>query len=77
MLNHFSHVQFFVTPWTVASQALLSIGFSRQEYWSGLLCPPPGDPPDPGIEPMSLRSPALAHGSLPLAPPRKPKTIYI
>ena len=77
VLNHFSHVQFFVTPWTVACQALLSMGFSRQEYWSGLLCPPPEDPPNPGIAPMSLTSPALAGGSLPLAPPGKPKIIYI
>ena len=46
-----------VTPWTVACQAPLSMGFSRQEYWSGL--PPPGDLPDPGIQPNSLRSPAL------------------
>ena len=50
------------TLWTVAHQASLSIGFSRQEYWSGLLCPPPGDPPDPGMEPVSLMSPALAGG---------------
>ena len=41
MLSHFSHVQLFVTPWTAAHQAPLSMGFSRQEYWSGLLCPPP------------------------------------
>ena len=46
-----SHVQLFATPWTVAYQALLSMGFSREEYWNGLLCPPPGDRPDPGIEP--------------------------
>ena len=45
---------------TVAHQALLSMGFSRQEFWSGLLCPPPGDLPDPGIEPTSLMSPTLA-----------------
>ena len=45
---------------TVAHQAPLSMGFSRQEYWSGLLCPPPGDLPNPGIEPVSLMSPALA-----------------
>ena len=51
MLSHFSHVQFFVTRLTVACQAPLSMGFSRQEYWSGLPCPPPGDLPDPGIEP--------------------------
>ena len=49
-----------VTPWTVARQAPLSMGFSRQEYWSGLPCPPPGDLPNPGIEPVSLTSPALA-----------------
>ena len=60
MLSQFSHVRFFVTPWTIAHQALLSMGFSRQEYWSGLLCRPPGDLPDPGIEPESHMSPALA-----------------
>ena len=43
-------------------QAPLSVGFSRQEYWSGLPCPPPGDLPDPGIEPMSLMLPAMAGG---------------
>ena len=59
-LSYFSHVQLFVTLWTVAHQAYLSIRFSRQEDWSGLLCPPPGDLPDPGIEPASLISPALA-----------------
>ena len=52
----FSRVQLFVTPWTVALQDPLSMGFSRQEYWSGLPCPPPGDLPDPGIEPESLMS---------------------
>ena len=46
-----SHVQLFVTPWTVAYQASPSMGFSRQEYWSGLTFPSPGDLPDPGIEP--------------------------
>ena len=50
MLSHFNHVQFFVAPRTVAHQAPLSMGFSRQEYWSGLPCPPPGDLPYPGIE---------------------------
>ena len=49
-----------VTLWTVACQAPLSMGFCRQEYWSGLPCPPPGDLPNPRIEPMSLMSPALA-----------------
>ena len=60
------------TPWTVAHQAPLSTGFSRQEYWSGLPCPSPGNLPDPGIEPASFTSPALAEGSLPLAPHGKP-----
>ena len=57
-----SHVRLFVIPWMVARQAPLSMGFSRQEYWSGLSFPPPGDHPDPGIEPSSLESPALAGG---------------
>ena len=55
-----SRVQFFVTSWTVASQAPLSMGFSRQEYWNGLPFLPPGDLPDPGIKPMSPESPAGA-----------------
>ena len=58
-------VQFFVILWTVALQALLSLEFSRQEYWSGLPFPFPGDLPGPGIKPMSLMSPALQVGSLP------------
>ena len=57
-----SHVQLFAIPWNIARQAPLSMGFSRQEYWSGLPCPPPGDPPNPGTEPSSLMSPALAGG---------------
>jgi len=60
VLSHFSHVRLCKTPRTVACQAPLSMGFSRQEYWSGLPCPPPGDHPDPDIEPKSLTSPALA-----------------
>ena len=72
MLSRFSHVQLFATLWTVALQAPLFMGFSRQECWSGLPCPPPGDLPDPGIELTSLRSPALQAGSLPLVPPGKP-----
>ena len=60
MLSQFSHVQLFVTLWTAACQAPLSRGFSRQEYWSGLLCPPSGDLLDPGIKPMSSMSLALA-----------------
>ena len=62
-LSRFSRVQLSVTSWTQASlsyQASLSMGFSRQEYWSGLPCPPPGDLPDTGTEPVSLTSPALA-----------------
>ena len=59
VLSHFSRIQFFVTLWTVAYQSPLSMGFSRQEYWSGLPCFPPGDLPDPGIEPAYLKSPAL------------------
>ena len=55
-------LSFFVTPWTVARQAPLSMGFPRQEYWSGLPFPPPGDLANPGIEPVSVLSPALADG---------------
>ena len=55
-----SHVRLFAIPWTVVYQASLSMGFSRQEYWNGLPLPSPGDLPDPGIEPSSLMSPALA-----------------
>ena len=62
VLSHFSHVRLFAALWTVACQDPLSMGFSRQEYWSGLPCAPPEDLPDPGIEPMSLMSPALAGG---------------
>ena len=62
MLSRFSCVQLFVTLWTVACQAPLSMVFSRQEHWSGLPCPPPGDLPDPGIEPVSLMSLALTGG---------------
>ena len=62
VLSHFSHVQLFVTLWTIAHQAPLSMGFSRQEYWSGLPCPSPGDLPNPEIEHLSLMSPALAGG---------------
>ena len=59
-----SRVQLFAIPWTIACQAPLSTGFSRQEYWSGLSWPPPGDLPNPGIKPASLMSPALAGGFL-------------
>ena len=60
--NRFNCVQFFATPWTVACWAPLSLGFSRQRYWSGLPFPHPGDLPDPGIEPVSLMSPVLSGG---------------
>ena len=60
MLSHISCVQLSVTPWTVACQAPLPMEFSRQEYWSGLPFPSPGDLPNSGIEPVSLTSPALA-----------------
>ena len=65
------------TRWTVACQAPLSMGFSRHEYWSGLLCPAPRDLPDPGIESESLMSPAWQLGSLPLAPPGKPHVLRL
>ena len=60
MLSHFNHVRLYATLWRVACQAPLSMGFSRQEYWSGLPCPLPGDPPHPGIKPTSLMSASLA-----------------
>ena len=69
-----SCVQLSVTPWTAALQAPLSMGFPRQEYWSGLPCPPPGDLPNTGIE---LRSPALQANSLPTEPPEKPKSTIL
>ena len=72
MLCGFSCVQLFVTPWTVAHQAPLSMGFSRQEYWSGLPCPRPGDFLTQGLNPRLL---SLLHwqvGSLLLVPPGKP-----
>ena len=60
----------FLTPWTLAHQAPLSTGFSRQEYWNGLPCPPPGDHPNPGIKPWF---PTLQTDPLPSEPPGKPK----
>ena len=78
MLSHFSCIRLCATPWTVACQPPLSMGFSRQEYWSGLPCPLPGDLssqgsndlPNPEIEP---RSPTLQADSLPVDPQGKPK----
>ena len=64
-----SHIRLFAIPWTVAHQARLSMRFSRQEYWSGLPFPSPGDLPDPGIKP---RSPALQADALTSEPPGKP-----
>ena len=65
-----SYVRLFVIPWTVALQAPLSMIFSRQKYWSGLPCPPPGDLPNPGIKTTSLTSNLhWQAGSLPLGPP--------
>ena len=75
MLSHFIGVQLFATLWTVAHQAPLSMGFPRQEYWSGLLFPLPGYLPDPGIEPVSLMTPALAGGFFITSALGKP-TIY-
>ena len=60
-----------MTPWTAAHQASLSVGFPRQEYWSGLPFPSPGDLPEQGIEPMSLASPALAGKFFTTEPPGK------
>ena len=68
MLSHFSHVRLLVTLRTIACQAPLSMGFSRQEYWSGLSCPPPGSLPDPGIESGSS---VLQADSLQCEPPGK------
>ena len=70
----FSRVRLFATPWTVARLAPLSMGFSRQEYWCGLPCPPPGDLPDPGIEP---KSPTLQADSIPSEPPGKSKNTEV
>ena len=68
-MSSLSHVRLFVTSWTVADQAPPSMGFSRQEYWSGLPFPFPGDLPGPGIKPGS---PALQADALPSKPPGKP-----
>ena len=62
MFKSLSRVQLFAAPWTIIHQAPLSMGFPRPEYWSGLPFPSPGDLPDPGIEPVSLVSAALAGG---------------
>ena len=78
MLSCFSCVQLFATLWTVAHQAPLSMGFSSQEYWSGLPYPPPGDFPNSGIEPTSPTAPALQVDFFTTEPPGKPTyTIFI
>ena len=77
LLSHFSCVRPFATPWTVARPAPLSMGFSRQEYWSGLPFPPSGDLSDPGIEPVSPVSPAFAGGFFTTELPGKPLLIVI
>ena len=69
-----SRVRLFATPWTVAYQAPPSMGFSRQEYWSGVPFPSPGDLPNPGMEPGS---PAFQADALTSKPPGKPKNYYI
>ena len=73
VLSHFSHMWLFAALWIIALQAPLFMGFSRQEYWSVLLCPTPGDLLDPEIKPMCLTSPALAGGFF-TAPPGKPQS---
>ena len=64
VLSHFTYVRLFTTLWTVAHHAPLSMGFCRQEYWSGFPCPPPGDLSDPGIKLASSVAPALQVDSL-------------
>ena len=73
MLHRFSHVWLSATSWTVGHQASLPLGLLRQEYWSALPLPLPGDLPDPEIEPTSPESPTLQVGSLPAEPLGKPK----
>ena len=67
-----NHTQLFEIPWSIALEAPLSMGFPRQEYWSGLPFPSLGDPPNPGIEPVSSVSPALWADPLPPEPLGKP-----
>ena len=73
VVKSLSHVQLFATPWTVAYQAPPSLGLSRQEYWSGLTFPSPGDLPNPGIKPGS---PVLQADTLPSEPQGKSVHIY-
>ena len=71
-----SRVQLFTVPWTVSRQAILSMGFPRQDYWSRLPLLIPGDLPDPGTEPASSVAPALAGGFSTFLPSGKPLEIY-
>ena len=77
MLSHFSHVQLFATPWTIAHQTPLSMEFSRQEYWGGLPCPSPVDLPNPGIKPGSFMSSALMGGFFTTSTPWKPNVVLL
>ena len=77
MLSHFSRVRLFVTLWTVAHQAPLSMEFSRQGFWNGLPFPSPEDLPNSRIKPTSLSSPALAGGYFTTLPPGKPNQILV
>ena len=76
VLSRFSRVQLSATPWTVARRAPLSMGFSRQEYWSGLPCPPSGLFLTQGLNPRLLSLLHWQAGSLPLAPLGKPQSVY-
>ena len=77
MCMHALSLQSCATLWTVARQAPLSMGFSRQEYWSGLPCPPPGDLPNPGIKPVTPAAPVLQADSLQLSHQGSPLLGYI
>ena len=72
-IQSLSRVGLFVTSWTIAHQASLFLGFSRQEYWNGLPFSPPGDPPNPGVKPVSPVTLALAGGFFTTIPPGKPQ----
>ena len=76
VLSCFSHVWLFEALWTVACQAPLSMGFSKQESWSGLPCPPPGNLSHPGVETASRAAPALLVDSLPLSHQGSPPIKY-
>ena len=76
VLSRFSHIGLFAALWTIARQAPLSMGFSRQEYWSGMPCPPPGDFSHPGIKPTFPVTPAVQVDSLPAKPLGKPKWYF-